>query len=134
MPKLSDNQRTSIEERLALHKEIEARYEGHQYQNQRCYLCGWASNGLTFDEAIAENRRHIQAVHAAEDALMKATTIPMQELRDSLHDHDCIERYCACMCGCTDGPFCALVMGALCSTCVVAGGRGHSEHGELNGG
>lgn len=128
MPKLTDEQRTRINERLALHKRIRKTFEGRQYASQYCYLCNWASNGLTLDEAIEANDAHVKT--HPEDAEMKVTSIPMNELRDSLHDHDCVYAKCVCKCGCQTNVGCVLVLGPLCSTCLLRAGRGDSEHGE----
>ena len=128
MPKMTDEQRTFVNERLALHERIRASFKGREYTSQYCYLCNWASNGLTLDEAVEADAIHVKT--HPEDAEMKATRIPMGELRDSLHDHECVYASCTCKCGCQDSAGCTLVLGPLCSTCLVKDGRGDSAHGD----
>jgi len=128
MAKLDSEKRQSINERMALHTSLRKSFEECRYFNQCCNLCNWASNGLTAGEAIAENRKH-EATHP-ETAQIKATMLSFQEIRDSLHDHDCKMAICACKCGCQNGPFCTTVAGPLCASCMIAEGRGHDEHGE----
>lgn len=134
MPRLSDDQRASVNARLALHERIRESFKGREWRSVHCYLCNWASNGRTFEEAQANDERHKQENHAAEDAEMKATEIPLPELRDSLHDHECVRERCICICGCREGPFCTLIFGPLCSVCTVRDGRGDKEHGKLRPG
>ena len=125
--KLDDKKRQSINERLALHEELRAHYKDRQYMGQQCHLCGWTSNELTLDKAIEANKKH-EATHP-ETAQIAATEIGMDEIRDSLHDHECVRAKCACKCGCQEGPFCVLVFGPLCSVCTVREMRGDDEHG-----
>lgn len=127
MPLLDPDRRKSIDERLALYQTIKEQFKDRQYFSVYCYLCGWASNGLTLEEAGQVNCEHV-ATHP-EDATIKATQIDIADLRDSFHDHDCTEISCSCKCGCRSGPFCGLVLGNLCSYCLVREGRGDSGHG-----
>ena len=127
MPNLNDGKRQSINERLALHKELYGHYKDRQYISQHCHLCNWVSNGLTIEEAIKANKEH-EATHP-ETAQLAATQIGVGEIRDSLHDHECQMAKCACKCGCQVGPFCTLVFGPLCSVCSVREMRGDHEHG-----
>ena len=130
MPKLDPDKRASIEGRLAVHQRIMDSFKDKQYLAQHCHFCNWASNGLSLDEAIAENRRHEEMDHATEVAEMQATYISMSELGDSFHDHECEMALCQCRCGCQSGPFCHTIMGPLCGNCMIAAGRGHDEHGK----
>jgi len=127
MAKLDDAKRQSINTRLAKHKEVEEQYKNRQYASLSCRFCNWASNGLTLDEAIEENEKH-ERTHP-EYAEWKANILGFDEIRDSLHDHECKMEYCACKCGCKDGPFCTLIFGPLCSVCQVREMRGYDEHG-----
>ena len=129
MPKLDEAVRRKIEERIAMHDAIRQSFKGHQWMSYSCYLCNWASNGRTFDEAYALDKEHIHKEHPVEDAQMRVHQVPMGEIIASLHDHDCTEVYCSCICGCTEGPFCGLLFGSMCSVCVVRDGRGDKEHG-----
>lgn len=127
---LDKKKRKSIDERLALHKRLRDSFDGKKYSSQHCRLCNWASNGLTFEEAIRLNKEH-EATHP-EAAQIEATTIDPFELIASIHDHECKMELCTCKCGCQSGPFCTLVFGPLCSVCQVREMRGDSEHGELD--
>lgn len=129
MPKLTNSERKSIDERMAVHERIRATFEGRYYVYQTCYLCYWASNGRTLDEAVAANQEHISATHPSEEALMRETEVSLSEFRGIIHDHDCQMAVCSCIHGCSVGPFCQN-LGPLCSTCVVRDGRGDKEHGE----
>jgi hypothetical protein len=127
MPELDEAKRQSINARLAKHKEIEEGFKDKQYTSQNCRFCNWASNGLTLDEAIAKNREHERAHPEYEE--FEANLLDFQEIRDSLHDHECKMELCSCKCGCKSGPFCTLVFGPLCSYCTIREGRGDDEHG-----
>ena len=127
MPKLDDEKRAEIERKLATTRRIKESFEGRQLTSQHCRLCNLASNGLTFDEAIAENRIHEQT--HPELAELEAATISFRDVRDNLHDHECVMTLCSCKCGCTNGPSCVLLLGPLCATCIVRVVRGDSEHG-----
>jgi len=128
MPRLDPETKQSIDNRLEVHERITQSFKGRQYIALHCRFCNWASNGLTLEEAIAKNRKH--EAHHPEMAEWKANEIGISEIVDSLHDHDCEMALCACRCGCREGPFCHTVQGSLCSSCMIAEGRGHSEHGE----
>ena len=130
MPKLTEEQRKSIKDRLDRHERIRHAYDGKRYISQSCYLCNWASNGASLDEAIEANHQHISGHHAVEDREMRETAIPIKELTQSLHDHDCEHAICACICGCKNDAGCILVLGPLCSTCHLRAGRGDSAHGQ----
>ena len=127
MPELPNDQRQSIDERLAFHRELRDHYKDRKYTSQQCRLCGWSSNGLTLEEAIQANKEH-EATHP-ETAQIEATKVSFDELRGSLHDHECQMGLCECECGCQDGPFCTLVFGKLCSVCSVRDMRGDKNHG-----
>ena len=129
MPKLDDATRKSIDERLAIHDRICKSFEGNQWISQNCFLCNWASNGRTLNDAIEVNQEHVKAEHPVEKAAMEETEIPLDLLRASFHDHDCDRQLCICRCGCQEGPFCVLVLGPLCGICTTRAGRGDSEHG-----
>ena len=107
---------------------IQARYRGHQFTSLQCVLCNWSSNGLTLDEAVEANRAH-QESHP-DWAEWEATDIPMLDLVASLHaDHECVFGQCECRCGCTEASGCKVLMGPLCSVCMVREMRGHRECG-----
>jgi len=127
MPFLNDDKRQSINSRITRHNEIMKVFENKQFTSQYCRLCNWASNGLTLDEAIQENGKH-EATHPELTGL-DATLFDFDEIRVSLHDHECKMELCACKCGCKEGPFCTLVFGPLCSVCQVREMRGDCEHG-----
>ena len=127
MPKLSDEKRADIERRQAIHQRIMDSFKPN-YMSQQCHFCGWASNGLTIDEAIAENTRH-EASHP-EAAEYDAANLSIKEIIACLHDHDCEMIKCQCKCGCTVGPFCAIPFGPLCSYCTTRAGRRDNEHGK----
>ena len=128
MPELDSEKRKSINERLALHEELRGHYKDRQYISQHCHLCNWASNGLSFEEALEANKKH-EATHP-ETAQIAMSEIGIDEIRDSLHDHECQMAYCNCKCGCHAGPFCTLVLGPLCSVCSIRVMRGDNNHGE----
>lgn len=128
--KLSDAERYSINRRLKRHQEIYDVFKGSRYTSQHCRYCNWASNGLNLDRATAEDRAHIQAMHAVEDAEIQATEILLSELQRSLHDHDCQIADCACKCGCKQSAGCILLFGPLCGVCTIRENRGDNEHGE----
>ena len=130
MPRLDDAVRESIDSRLARHQAIRDSFKGRIWVSQSCRLCNWASNGRTLDDAVKANHRHQQRQHGAEMAALEESRVSAPELRASFHDHDCVMENCACKCGCTEGPFCILVLGPLCSVCLVRWGRGNDEHGE----
>ena len=83
MPKLSDEQRESVNRRLAVHARIRAAFEGRRYVSQYCFFCNWASNGLTLDEAAEANQKHEDA--HPEIAEYDRAEISLQELQDSFH-------------------------------------------------
>lgn len=128
MPRLTDKERKSINERMALQVKLLESFKGRQFVSQHCRLCNWASNGRTLEEAIKANKEH-EATHP-EIAQFRETELSPSELVASLHDHDCQLEFCACKCGCQSGPFCVLVDGPLCSACQVRESRGDKEHGE----
>jgi len=128
MPKLSPDTRRDIERRSAIADRIHKSFEERQYTAQHCRFCGWASNGLTLDEAIAENGRH-EASHP-EQQEYDANLPSIDEVVHSLHDHECVYARCACICGCQESAGCILVLGPLCSSCLVRANRGDREHGE----
>lgn len=130
MPELDPVQWASIEARLAVHDRIHKSFEGKRWVPVSCYLCGWYSNGRTFDEARAVDKAHIATEHATELAEMNASYIPPSELRDSWHDHECNFQDCMCRCGCRQSAGCTVGFGPLCATCMVREGRGDSAHGE----
>lgn len=127
MPKLSEEKRISIDKRLARSQAITDKFKNKQYISQQCRLCGWHSNGLTIEEAIEENRKH-EATHPELEEFNN-NILDIDEVRDSLHDHECKMEYCVCKCGCKEGPFCSLVFGPLCSYCQVREMRGDPGHG-----
>jgi hypothetical protein len=126
MPLLDPVQRESVNQRLALHQELAARFQDRQYTSQHCYWCNWASNGLTLDAAVAANREH-EATHP-ENAENEASEIPLDELVAALHDHECQFADCVCICGCRESAGCILVFGPLCGVCAIRGIRGDSAH------
>lgn len=128
MPKLDSEKRQSINERLALYTRIRESFKGKGYVTQHCALCNWASNGLTIEEAIKVSKLH-DATHP-ETAQIEAAEINIDELRDLMHDHECIMALCSCKCGCREGPFCTLIFGSCCSVCSTRETRGDNEHGE----
>ena len=87
MPLLDEDKRQSIDARLSKRQEIEQRFEGRQYISQHCRLCNWASNGLTLDEACEENDKHERS--HPEYAEWEASQLGFEEIRESLHDHEC---------------------------------------------
>ena len=131
---LGEATRDNINERLAASRAVRAQFAGQHWMQHYCYLCDWVSNGRTLNEAIAANELHIRTEHPVEDANMSTAQLQFEEIRASLHDHDCDFQLCACKCGCKDGPFCTLVCGSLCSVCEVRTIRGDSEHGEATSG
>ena len=58
MPCLTPEIRQSINARLAVHERIRSSYKDRQYMAMHCWLCNWASNGLTPEEAEEANRKH----------------------------------------------------------------------------
>ena len=126
MPKLDQETRTRHDSQRARRQEIEAAQP--RYVQQQCRLCGWASNGLTLEEASKANRQH-ESNHPEYEEWVN-TAIPLAELVQAIHDHDCQMADCQCRCGCTEGPFCHLTFGPLCSVCSVREIRGDTQHGE----
>lgn len=126
---MDDAKRESIALRSAITNGIRDKYKDKRWTSQQCYLCGYSSNGLTLDEAIVENKKHIQTEHAEDNRLMQENNLSIDEIRDSIHDHECDYHLCACKCGCQEGPFCTLAFGPLCSVCQVRDMRGDDEHG-----
>lgn len=131
MPKLSDDQRQSIKERLSRTKAITDSFKGRQWTTQHCGLCKWASNGRDLDMAVAASRLHEVMEHPESMAILESNRLSASELPTAFHDHDCVEAMCACRCGCQEGPFCILGFGPLCSSCTVRADRGHDECGEV---
>lgn len=125
MPFLDQETRARVAKGLAERERIRQSFVGRSFVSVHCYLCQWASNGLTYEEAESANRVHVW-LHP-EDALMRAMPIGIRDLQRSLHDHECEMIHCTCICGCQDGPFCN-VMGSLCATCLIRDGRGDKEH------
>lgn len=131
MPEITSEKRDRINVRLARRKELEELFTSHFYMSQHCHLCNWASNGLSLDLAVKENKAH-QRTHP-EWAEWESLEIPMGDLVDSIHDHECQMESCVCKCGCVDsseGKFCTLVFGPLCGVCMIRANRGDSDHGE----
>ena len=126
MPILETEKRQRINAQRARRQEIHDAMP--KYLQLHCKLCNWAVNALTFDDAIEGVKVHQETHPEFEE--WTTLTIPMNEIRDSLHDHECQQKKCSCICGCDDGPFCTLVFGPLCSVCMVRESRGDSEHGE----
>lgn len=108
--------------------EIKTRYKDRQYISQQCVLCGWTSNGLTFDEADAANMKHQESHPEWEE--YQACIGDMGELLDEIHaNHECNSGPCTCICGCREEMGCRVVIGPLCSVCVIRANRGDSAHG-----
>ena len=127
MPKLTDQERESINSRLRAHEAIMSRFRDKQYVSSCCRFCNWASNGLTLDEAWDANQKH-EKTHQEYDE-WETTEISLRQLQRSWHDHDCEMGLCQCKCGCRQGPFCHTVLGSLCGVCLIREQRGDSEHG-----
>ena len=130
MPEITSEKRAWIDGRLARRREIEDLFT-EQYMSQPCHLCNWASNGLDIELAVKANEEH-QKTHP-EFAEWKSLMIPMEDLVDIIHDHECQMASCACKCGCVDSPFCKLIFGPLCGSCIIRANRGDSDHGEVEG-
>ena len=128
MPEITSEKRDWINGRLDRRRAIEDSLT-EQYTSQHCHLCNWASNGLGLDLAVKENEAH-QLTHP-EFAEWASLEIPMGDLVDSIHDHECQTALCVCKCGCVDGPFCTLTLGPLCGGCMIRANRGDSDHGEV---
>ena len=128
MPLLSDEERRSINERLQRENAIRAVFEDRQCLTIHCYLCNWASNGLTIEEAEGLNRRHEK--RHLETAELESIEVSPAEFFALVHDHECDMGYCSCKCGCQDGRFCRTVLGPLCSGCLIREQQGDTGHGE----
>ena len=128
MPRLSDEQRARLDRVNEVHQRIRQSFEGRQFTSQHCRFCNWSSNGRTFEEAMDANRQH-EATHT-EQVEYDSTHLAVSEIVASLHDHDCQMALCTCKCGCTQGPFCIILFGPLCSVCLVRSNRGYPECGE----
>jgi len=129
MPEITSEKRDWINRRIARRREIEDLIKPVGYTSQHCHFCNWASNGLSLTLAVEKNREH-ERTHP-EWAEWESLEIPMEDLVDSIHDHECVKASCGCKCGCIDGPFCTLTFGPLCSVCMIRANRGDSDHGEL---
>lgn len=129
MPKLDDTRRQRIKESIRVHNEIKAAFDGKRWESHHCRYCNWASNGRTFDEAMAADSAHIHSEHHEEDERYRAYAISIQDIVDSLHDHDCDMVLCSCICGCQVGPYCRQVGGLLCSDCVSRDAYEEKRHG-----
>lgn len=133
MPKLTDEERAILAESDRLHKMAFESYlgSGPKYTAQYCRVCNRANNGRDLDEAVAANHRHEYGVHPAlkEWDAYQRTHAGFRLSIKALHDHDCPEQFCECRCGCKVGPYCGIIGGRLCATCVIREGRGESEHG-----
>ena len=123
MPKLTDEQRVLIAESDRLY-ELAFRRSGPQYSQVQCRVCGWATNGRTFDEAVDLSRVHEYGAHPdlkTWDAYqLHLAAFPIA----ALHDHDCPETFCSCKCGCRRGPYCGIIGDSLCVDCVIATNKG----------
>ena len=126
MPLLDPESRQAYEQRLAVSRRIRDAFKDRQYRNAECRLCGWASNGLTPDEAWAANAAHERA--HPEYTEWDSSTIHISDVHKLFHDHECQMSLCSCLCGCQEGPFCALALGPLCGTCTIRANRGGSAH------
>lgn len=131
MPKLSDDQRAQIEEHQKFYKAAFDDYTGPCYFSISCRVCSWHSNGVNLDEASRLIHLH-ESMHPAL-AVFDAHHLPIELFSASFHDHDCEMGLCTCLCGCKEGPFCVLMFGSLCGTCMVRVGRDDKEHGYANG-
>ena len=129
MPRLTGEQRRKLDEHTTEVETIRVAFQDRQWIQQHCRLCNWASNGLSFDAAIAENQRH-EATHPTfpESKRLAAIELPTSDLIASLHDHDCVEGDCECKCGCKEECGCKLMFGPLCVNCLLRHGR-NSVHG-----
>ena len=126
MPRLTGEQRRKLDEHTTEVETIRVAFQDRQWIQQHCRLCNWASNGLSFDAATAENQRH-EATHP-ESKRLAAIELPTSDLIASLHDHDCVEGDCECKCGCKEECGCKLMFGPLCASCLLRHGR-NSVHG-----
>ena len=126
MPRMDLNTRARIETQTARRRQIEEAQP--RYVQIHCHLCNWASNGLTLQEASQANRQHEE--DHPEYTEWTTLKVPLDEIVQVVHDHDCQMANCACRCGCTEGPFCQLTLGALCGVCSVREIRGDTQHGE----
>ena len=130
MPKLTDEERAIIAESDRLYEAAFTDYTGPKYYALHCRVCNRAMNGVDFDQAIEATRSHEYAAHPALKAWDDYQRPGGMDLNiKALHDHDCPEQFCECRCGCKVGPYCGIIGGDLCGTCVIAFGRGHDEHG-----
>jgi len=131
MPKLTDEERALVAESGRLYN-VAFDSARPKYISLHCRVCNWASNGLSFDEALVTNQRHEYAAHPGLKKWDDFARTHGGVFLDSkaLHDHDCPETFCSCKCGCQVGPYCGIVEGALCDTCSIGAGRGDSTHGE----
>ena len=130
MPKLNDEPRGLVTEQDRLYRAAFKTYTGFQYVSQNCRVCNMASSRETLEAAIKANRIH-ENNHTGvkEYDEFSRNHFGFDLMRDALHDHDCQMKSCICRCGCDDGLFCVLVMGSLCSVCMVRDLRGDDEHG-----
>ncbi len=131
MPFLTEEERTLVNTSLETSKRIRDSFADRQYASQHCRLCGWASNGLTFDQALEVSRSHEQT--HPEYAEWTSSAIPIGLLQRSMHDHECQTAPCACKCGCIDSAGCivGVFAGPLCAVCSIRTGRGDTDHGRV---
>lgn len=90
MPKLDSKKRTSLDERLAAHREIYDSFGGRKYLGQQCRFCNWTSNGLTLDEAIEANEKH-EETHP-EKVQIDATPMKGEEMMNMMRSNLVTER------------------------------------------
>ena len=129
MPRLTDEERSVVNESRRLGDLAFRSYSGPQYWSMNCRVCNMAINGESTNEAFEATRAHESNHPGINDFdAFSRRNLGLDVARDALHDHECKVESCTCQCGCTSGPFCILIFGPLCSVCQVRSNRGDSDH------
>jgi len=138
MPKLTEERRRQIQEsqereRVFWHK-VEQKYNTKKKRHAECRLCGDMVTAIEPDDVFDVLKKHEQSHPEYGEWVGLGKKFDFSDLRDMLHDHDCVFVKCACICGCQS----SICVGdlapekrnnpMLCDICVVYQGRGHIEH------
>ena len=125
MPELDKETRQKLASQAARLKKIEDSMPTYVQIPYR--LCNYAENGLNLALARQNATIHEETHPGFEE--WNSLRMPASQIREAIHDHECILTTCQCRSGCAEGPFCNLIFGDLCAICIVRDIRMDSEHG-----